>query len=113
MRKLVRKVLNKNHALLVDLPVASLPDLASKMLSAGLISTGVHKAPTFDDIIYEFIARINFRKDHTKLQEDLGKFLACFNEVGGTYAVASDLLQDEWTNTIKQELNLEINLKTV
>ena len=113
MRKLVRRVLNENHALLVDLPIASLPSLAAKMLSAGLISTGVHKAPTFDGIIYEFVARINFRKDYTKLQEDLRKFLVCFNEVGGAYAAASDLLQDEWTDTIKRELNLELNLKAV
>ena len=113
MRKLVRRVLNENHALLIDLPVASLTNLAAKMLSAGLISTGVHQTPTFDGIIYEFVARINFRKDHTKLQEDLGKFLVCFNEVGGAYAAASDLLQDEWTDTIKRELNLELNLKTV
>ena len=29
MRKLVRKVLNENHALLIDLPVASLPSLVT------------------------------------------------------------------------------------
>ena len=110
MRKLVRKVLNENHALLIDLPELSLPILATKMLSASLISTGVHKAPTFDGIIYEFIAKMNFKRNHTQLQEDLKKLLSCFNEVGGSFADAARVLQDEWTDIISKELNIELNL---
>ena len=113
MRKLVRRVLNENHALLVDLPVASLPSLAAKMLTAGLISTGVHKAPTFDGIIYEFTAKMNFKRNHTRLREDLKKFLSCFNEVGGSFADAAEVLRDDWTDIIRKELNIELNLWTI
>ena len=80
------------------------------MYSVGLISTGVQKEPTFDGIIDEFLAKMNFKRSHTQLQEDFKKFLKCFNEVGGAFVDAARLLQDEWTDIISKELNIELNL---
>ena len=110
MRRLIRNVLTKNHADLVGLPEVSLPSLAAEMYSVGLISTGVQKTPTFDGIIKEFLAKMNFKRHHTQLQEDLKKFLKCFNEVGGSFADAASVLRDEWTDIIREKLNIEFNL---
>ena len=104
MRRLIRHVLTIKHAALVGLPKSSLPSLAAQMYSVGLISNGVKETPTFDGIIGEFIAGMNFQSSHTDLQEYLGKFLSCFNKVGGSFAAASKVLQDEWADIIRKEL---------
>ena len=98
------------HAALVGLPKYSLPSLAAEMYSVGLISIGVKETPVFDSIIGEFVAKMNFKRTHTELEEDLRKFLKSFNKVGGSFADAASVLQDEWTDIIKKELNIELNL---
>ena len=110
MRRLIRHVLTIKHAALVGLPEASLPSLVAEMYSVGLVSIGVQKKPTFDGIIGEFLAGMDFQSSHTDLQEYLGKFLSCFNKVGGSFAAASRVLQNEWTDIIRKELNVDLNL---
>ena len=110
MRRLIRKVLTNKHAALVSLPKASLPSLAAEMYSVGLISIGIKEKPTFDVIIGEFIAGVGFQSGHTDLEEDLKKFLSCFNKVGGSFAAASRVLRNEWTDIIRKELNVELHL---
>ena len=109
MKKLMKKVLTKNYAALTDLPKTSLVKLAEEMFSAGLINREVQRAPTFDDIIGEFEAGMSFKKDHTQLQEYAKMFLSILNDMGGSFACASDVLRNEWTEIVKRELKVDIN----
>ena len=109
LRKLMRKVLRENYAALEDLPKTSLPKLAAEMFAVDLISSGVRKKPTFDDISNEFLAGMSFKRSHTDIQEYAKQFLRCLNKVGGSFAAASKVLQDDWTLTINKELKVEIN----
>ena len=109
MKKLMKKVLTKNHAALTDLPKTSLVKLAEEMFSAGLINREVQRAPTLNDIIGEFQAGMSFKKDHTQLQEYAKMFLSVLNDMGGSFACASDVLRNEWTEIIKRELKVDIN----
>ena len=110
MRRLIRHVLTMKHAALVGLPKSSLPCLAAEMYCVGLVSIGVKETPTFDAIIGEFLAGMDFQSSHTDLQKDLVKFLSCFNKVGGSFATASKVLRNEWTDIMRKELNIELNL---
>ena len=65
------------------------------MFAVGLISSGVQRTATFDDIMEEFQAGMNFKKSPTELQEYFSKFLTSLNKVGGSFAAASNVLQDE------------------
>ena len=105
MKRMIKKVLTENYADLTSLPKMSLPKLAAEMLAVGLISSGVQRTATFDDIMEEFQAGMNFKRSPTELQEYLSKFLASLNKVGGSFAAASSVLQDEWTKTIRRELD--------
>ena len=109
MKKLMKKVLTKNHAALTDLPKTSLAKLAEEMFSAGLINREVQRAPTLDDIIGEFEAGMSFITAHTELQEYVVKFLEILNNMGGSFARAANVLRSEWTEIIKKELKVEIN----
>ena len=79
------------------------------MFAVGLISSGVRKKPTFDDISNKFLAGMSFKRSHTDIQEYAKQFLRCLNKVGGSFAAASSVLQDDWTLTINKELKVEIN----
>ena len=109
MRKLIRKVLTKYRADLADLLETSLPKLAEEMLAAGLISNAAQKTPTFDNIMREFMAGMSFKMTHTELQEYVIKFLEILNKIGGNFACVSNVLRNEWTKIIKEELKVEIN----
>ena len=112
MKRMIKKVLTENYADLTSLPKMSLPKLAAEMLAVGLISSGVQRTATFDDIMEEFQAGMNFKRSPTELQEYFSKFLTSLNKVGGSFAAASSVLQDEWTKAIRRELGfLSSNIK--
>ena len=109
MRKIIKKVLTENYANLTSLPKMSLPKLPAEMFAVGLImiSSGVQRTATFDDIMEEFQARMNFKRSPAELQEYFVKFLTSLNKVGGSFAAASSLLQDEWTEAIRHNFTLD------
>ena len=109
VRKLIRKVLAKNYAALEELSIRSLPHLAEELFATGLISRKVVEGPTFDGIISEFMAGISFKTSLNELQEYLSIFLISLNKLGGSYAAASRVLQNEWTEITKRELNIELH----
>ena len=104
------RVLKKHYAALINLPKDSLKDLADELYSARLISTKVRRTPTFDNIIKEFEAGLIFKRSLAELQEYLIKFLTSLKKVGGSFAAASSLLQDDLTKTIRRELKVEPDL---
>ena len=83
----------------------SLPKLAAEMFAVGLISSGVQRTAAFDDIMEEFQAGMNFKRSPAELQEYFVKFLTSLNKVGGSFAAASSVLQDEWTEAIRTKLS--------
>lgn len=44
-----------------------------------------------------------------KLQEHLSTFLISLNNLGGSCAAVSHVLQKEWTEVTKRELNIELH----
>lgn len=109
VRKLIRKVLINNRAALIDLLKSSLPGLAEELFAADLISSNSLKQPTFDDIISKFMAGMSFKTNLNELQEYLSDFLINLNKLGGSFAIASYILQDEWTEVTKGELKVELH----
>ena len=106
---LIEKVLKK-HTDLHGLLKPSLADLAKEMFAAGLISDDILKKPTYSEIIGDFLTKINFKNNHTELQEHIKKFLMILSKLGGDCADVSKTLQVESTEIIKKELNIELNL---
>ena len=109
VRKLIRKVLINNRAVLIDLLKSSLPGLAEELFAADLISSNSLKQPTFDDIISKFMAGMSFKTNLNELQEYLSDFLINLNKLGGSFAIASYILQDECTEVTKGELKVELH----
>ena len=110
MRILIMRVLNKHYTALTNLPKIFFEDVAAELYSVGLVSTGIQRTPTFDNIIKEFEAGMSFKRSLTELQEYLIKFLTSLKKVGGSFATLASVLQDEWTKTIRRELKFELDL---
>lgn len=110
MRILIMRVLNKHYTALTNLPKIFFEDVAAELYSVGLVSTGIQRTPTFDNIIKEFEAGMSFKRSLTELQEYLIKFLTSLKKVGGSFAALASVLQDEWTKTIRRELKFELDL---
>ena len=106
---LIRRVLTEHRADLPDLLKPSLADLAKEMFAVGLINDDVLKKPTYSDIMGDFLTRIKFMKNRTKLQEYVKMFLMILNNLGGDCTHVSNVLQVEWTEIIKRELHIELN----
>ena len=64
-----------------------------------------------DTIIGEFMAGLAFKRSPTEFEEHLKKFLTCLKIIRGSFADASSVLQDEWTEIFQKELSLQVNLK--
>ena len=69
------------YKLLRDLILSTscLETLASEMYTAGLINREVQRSPSFDGIIGEFKAAMEFMRRGSELEEHCVKFLSVFN----------------------------------
>ena len=92
------------------LSTSCLETLASEMYTAGLINREVQRSPSFDGIIGEFKAAVEFMRRGPELEEHCVKCLSVFNELGGSFAVASRALQEDWINIGKTKCGLKLKL---
>ena len=106
LRHLVIDVLTKRHAQLCDSSRHCLPALASKMFSAGLISSEVQRSPSFNGIIDEFKSGMSFIMERSELEDHCIKFLRACIEIRGTIAKAARALQKDW-----KEVGIELNME--
>ena len=97
------------HSDFTSLTEQSLPDLASRLYSAHIISVAVQKKPTMDDILSEFKSGLKFKKSLDNIQQYCKQFLEAFKDVGGSYKAASDRLRDDWIVAVKSKLDIDIN----
>ena len=102
----IHKVLASHHAALSNLCRNNLNALADLMFEAHLITTAVHRSPTFNNIIDEFKSAMEFMKECSQLKDHCAKFLSVFTKLGGSFTVAASSLRGEWID-VGIQLNVE------
>ena len=105
LRRLIEGALTKRHAQLSDSSRRCLLVLASKMFSAGLISSEAHWSPSFNGIIDEFKSGMSFITERSELEDHCTKFLRACIEIRGAIAMAARALQKDW-----KEMGMELNI---
>ena len=113
MKRIINDVLVSRDAALNSL-VSSLSDLASQLLSVGLITDQVKRTCSMEAFITEFKASLTFMRKLPQVQEHCQKFLSSFIVLRGSYANAAIALGEEWIEAIRNELrfNFNINIDT-
>ena len=80
------------------------------MYVAGIISSAVRQSPSFDIIIAEYKAALNFMSRLSEIEHHCVKFLSILTKIGGPYAMVSQAIQEEWIEDCKAECGVELKL---
>jgi hypothetical protein len=67
--------------------------------------------PSMDKCIGEFSASLQWLKDQAAIQDHCSKFLKAFQAVGGSYAMAANVICEELTTAINNELNCDFKIE--
>ena len=109
VRKIVQDVLIQYCTALDGLLKASIQSFATVMYSQGLISGRTKHAANFNDIMAEFKSGLTFIHDGQRLTKQCQLFLQSLaKQGGGPYKRAAHSIGEEWTDTIKEKLNINI-----
>ena len=82
------------------------------MYAARLISSAFRHSCSFDIIIAEFTAGLNFMRSTSEIEQHCTKFLSILTKLGGPYAIASEILQQDWIKDSRAECGVELQLGT-
>ena len=111
LKSLIATKLNDNYAELCDLIQTSLEQVTREMFQAGLISEGVRDNSKPENILKEFIKRMNWISNQSDMEEHCKKFLSVCHKIGGTFALAAKSLKADWSRETKQELGVSLSLE--
>ena len=109
LKQIIDRLVVSFHADLTDLPKSSLPSLANQLYTSGLISNDVKDKPSIDEFISEFKAGFRLLRKVSQVKDHCKKFLKAFMAVGGSYAIAANVLHEDWIETINNELDDSFN----
>ena len=108
VRKIIQDVLTKCYSALDGLLKASIKSFATDMYSHGLISGPTKDATNFNDMMREFVSGMSFIHDGQKLVKHCQLLLQSLVEQGGPHKQAANSIAEEWTDNIKEKLNINI-----
>ena len=79
------------------------------MYSSHLITAEVQRSPSFDAIMSEITAGMNFEVNPDEFAEYCSKFLQIVSSVGGPCAKWAQALKRDWTEACRVDLGLDLN----
>ena len=111
--KLLQKVLQDHHQLLSQVLHFSLDSLAGDMFSKGLISESTKNSPTYDDIMNNFIARMNEQNNAAQLEEFCQLLLACISKQNGASSQeVAKMLSKQWQEVALKHCGISLSFNT-
>ena len=90
-----------NHVALHDVFQESIGSISNELLQAGIITRDVQRSPSYDSIIGQFEAGMNFIGTQKDLVEHCKKFITALTNVGGPVKIAALMIQQEWIDISK------------
>ena len=110
LRQVIDSGLSRHYISLRDLSWHSLHYLADQMYDADLISLDIQQSPSFDNIIAELARELNSMTSIYQIEQYCTKFLSTLNDMGGTYAQVSQVLQQDWIKDSRAKCGVELQL---
>ena len=110
IRRTLKEVLKKKFASLSRSLKDTLPYVAAEMYSKGLISEAVKDNPTYDSMIREFEAGLQFLESVSELENHCQLFLKCLSSQGGPAVGAAKVLAKDWNDEVNKHCDIFFNL---
>ena len=110
IRRTLKEVLKKKFASLSRSLKDTLSYVAAEMYSKGLISETVKDNPTYDSMIREFEAGLQFLESVSELENHCQLFLKCLSSQGGPVVGAAKVLAKDWNEEVNKNCGILLNL---
>ena len=108
----LKEVLKTKYASLSHSLKDTLPYVAAEMYSKGLISEAVKDNPTYDSMIREFEAGLQFLQSVPELENHCQLFLKCLSIQGGPVEIAAKTLANDWNEEVNKNCDIFFNLSS-
>ena len=108
--KALEQVLTDNYVSLHGIFQETIGDISNELRQAGIITQAVHKSPSYNAIICQFVGGMNFISTQEELEEYCKVFITALTNVGGPLTRAALMVKQKWIDTVKQELGIELQL---
>ena len=110
IRRTLKEVLKKKFASLSRSLKDTLSYVAAEMYSKGLISEAVKDNPTYDSMIREFEAGLQFLESVSEVENHCQLFLECLSSQGGPAVGAAKVLAKDWNDEVNKSCGILLNL---
>ena len=81
-----------------------IPAIAKEMYTRGLLSESVKDCPTYDSLMREFEAGLNFKKTVKAIEEHCQSFIASVSSQKGPAESHARAIADEWKDEVMKDL---------
>ena len=105
LKSTIEKVLDTNHANLKESLSGALDDFCSRMFQEGIVSSTVRDKGCFNQVMKEYKASMLFMKSEVDFRKHCFSLIIVLQAVGGPASTAAGVLEREWTESVRQEMN--------
>ena len=109
VKAILKRILQEQSAVLIDLLSNCLPNVATQMFAKKLITESVYNNPTFKSVMNDYKNGMNY-KSIFELEEHCQLFLDSLSSQGGPVENAAKAIAGYWKNEINKELGITLNL---
>ena len=110
LRQVIESVLTKHYVSLHELRWNRLHQLADLMYDADIISFDIKQSPSFNNILTRLMVQLSSIRSISQIEQYCTKFLSILNDVGGSCALVSQALQQDWIKDSRAECGVELQL---
>ena len=110
LRQVIENDLSRHYTSLRNLSWHSLHYLANQMYDTDLISEDIQQSPSFDNIMAELTVELDSMTSIFQIEQYCNKFLSMLTNMGGSYALVSQALQQDWIKDSRAECGIELQL---
>ena len=104
LRRIITEVIRTNYADLSKTLKSNILAIAKEMYSKGLLSESVKDCPTYDSLMREFEAGLNFKKTVKAIEEHCQSFIVSVSSQKGPAESHARAIADEWKDGVMKEL---------
>ena len=104
LRRIITEVIRTNYADLSKTLKSNISAIAKEMYARGLLSESVKDCPTYDSLMREFEAGLNFKKTVKAIEEHCQSFIASVSSQKGQAEKHAEAIADEWKDEVMKEL---------
>uniref|UniRef100_A0A1X7TZD2 Uncharacterized protein n=1 Tax=Amphimedon queenslandica TaxID=400682 RepID=A0A1X7TZD2_AMPQE len=110
LRRIITEVIRTNYATFNKSLKENISQISREMFARGLLSESVKEYPSYDSLIREFEAGLNFKKSVKAIEEHCKKFIESILTQKGPPESHAREIAEEWREEVLKTLHFEFNV---